>query len=141
MYRKPMVLVVDDDQDDRDLLIHIYQSYALADIDLHVLETADELFNFLKSGIIPDLLILDQNMPRLSGLEILTKLRQDCRYQSLSIILFTTVIDDALCQSAFDLGANGVYKKPVYYKEFKEVFLCVLYYAEECEQGARYHPH
>jgi two-component system response regulator len=61
----------------------------------------------------PDVLLLDLNMPRLDGFEVLECVRQDPRFKRLIVYVLTASSRDADVQRAYDLGANGYLLKPV----------------------------
>jgi len=60
----------------------------------------------------PDAILLDLNMPGVSGIEILRTLRADQRYEKLQIIIFTASTDDRMRRIALKLGANDLVTKP-----------------------------
>ena len=61
----------------------------------------------------PDVLLLDLNMPRLDGFEVLECVRQDPRFKRLIVYVLTASSRDADVQRAYNLGANGYLLKPV----------------------------
>jgi CheY-like chemotaxis protein len=61
----------------------------------------------------PDFLLLDLNMPRLDGFEVLEWIRQDPRCKRLIVHVLTASSRDADVQRAYDLGANSYLLKPV----------------------------
>ena len=67
---------------------------------------------------LPGLLLLDMQMPRLSGLEVLEKLRADPRTHNLPVVVFTSSYQTELHQQALALGANGCYSKPLHLDDY-----------------------
>lgn len=130
MTYKPRVILLDDDQDDRDLLRFIYESYSAKDIDLILTKSSDELFNYLGSNMPPEIIVLDQNMPRMTGLEIFKKIKQNYQYQHIKIIIFTTVVDNFFREKAIEIGASAVIEKPLYFDQMVNVFIDILHCAD-----------
>lgn len=103
------VLVVDDDpltlSAMRDLLSG--QGFA-ATTAASALEASDYL-----SKELPDVILLDIQMPDLDGLEFLTRLRDDKRTRSIPIIMVTALDDNEYCIRGLDGGAFDYMTKPV----------------------------
>jgi CheY-like chemotaxis protein len=68
----------------------------------------------------PLLLILDINMPRIDGIEVLTKLKADKATSMLPVIMLTTTDDPREIERCYDLGCNVYITKPVEYEDFVE---------------------
>lgn len=66
------------------------------------------------------LLLLDINMPKLDGIEVLKKLREDPRTEMLPVIMLTTTDDPREIQRCYQLGCNVYVTKPVDYQAFVE---------------------
>lgn len=69
----------------------------------------------------PDLILLDLNLPRMSGHELLDFLKQDQRFRQIPIIVLTTSgrADDV--RLAYEAGANAYLLKPVEFARFTEI--------------------
>ncbi|GAB2553024.1 response regulator [Spirosoma aerophilum] len=107
------VWVVDDDDDD---LLFLQSAFAhqRSAIGIRLLQDSTALLAQLDAcGDLPKLLLLDINMPRLNGLEVLTQLRSLPRYAQLPIIMLTTSTDPGDRQAALSLGANDYLIKPI----------------------------
>jgi len=68
----------------------------------------------------PLLLLLDLNLPDMSGTEILTKLKQDEQLKRTPVIVLTTTDDQREIQRCYDLGCNVYITKPVDYENFAQ---------------------
>jgi CheY-like chemotaxis protein len=68
----------------------------------------------------PLLLILDINMPRIDGIEVLTKLKATKETAKLPVIMLTTTDDPREIERCYDLGCNVYITKPVEYEDFVE---------------------
>lgn len=64
------------------------------------------------SGTLPDVLLLDLNMPRINGFEILNRIRKSERFAHLPVIILSTSESPEDIQKAYRLGANSFITKP-----------------------------
>ncbi|MCE6992957.1 response regulator [Dyadobacter sp. CY323] len=124
------IFLVDDDEDDRMLvreaLVKTVNPIRLVDV-----ERSDDLFPFLdRAPMGPKLILMDMNMPRINGLEMLAKLKGDPRYEHIPVIMISTTTNSALITQAYSLGVNAFIVKPVSYEEYDQlargVALCFL---------------
>ena len=78
------------------------------------------------------LLLLDINMPRMDGVEVLRRLKGDARTAKLPVIMLTTTDDPREIQHCYELGCSSYITKPVAYEQFAEamkhlgLFLCIV---------------
>lgn len=68
----------------------------------------------------PVVVLLDIGLPRLSGLEVLKRLRDDARTALLPVVILTSSDDDRDRLKSYEHGANGFVRKPVNFDEFAE---------------------
>ena len=73
----------------------------------------------------PALVLLDLNMPKVNGLEVLRRIRADPRTRLIPVVVLTSSELDEDIRQAYDLGANGYVLKPVKLSEFNEAILAV----------------
>jgi len=66
----------------------------------------------------PALILLDLNLPDMSGIDILTKIKSDERLKRTPVVVLTTTDDKQEIQRCYDLGANVYITKPVNYENF-----------------------
>ena len=104
------VLIVDDDVVSRMMLMHMIDSAG----SYEVLEAEDgeEAWRQLDAGIHPAMLFCDLRMPRLSGMELLARVKADERFAGLPFVLVSAAGDGATMEQAIDLGADGYIVKP-----------------------------
>jgi two-component system chemotaxis response regulator CheY len=104
------VLIVDDDVVSRMVLMHLVDGAGAFD----VLEAEDgeEGWTRLQDGAAPALVFCDLRMPRLSGMELLARVRADARLAGLPFVLVSAAGDAASMQQALGLGADGYIVKP-----------------------------
>jgi CheY-like chemotaxis protein len=70
--------------------------------------------------ILPQVVLLDLKLPKLSGLEVLRAIRADPRTKRLPVVLLTSSKEDQDVVTGYDLGANSYVCKPVDFAEFAE---------------------
>jgi len=107
------VLIIDDDVVSRMVLMHLIDS-ADSGGGLEVLEAEDGEagWTLLDGGLRPALVFCDLRMPRLSGMELLARLRADARFAGLPFVLASAANDAATMEQALGLGADGYVVKP-----------------------------
>jgi two-component system, response regulator len=73
-----------------------------------------------RTGDLPRLVMLDLNLPKLSGLEVLRRIRADARTRSLPVVILTSSREDRDVSGGYSNGANSYVVKPVDYARFAE---------------------
>lgn len=106
-----MVLVVDDDCDIGNLLVMVLRS---AEIEGHFVRGGQAAFAWLQMEERPILIILDVNMPGMSGLEFLKTIKSDSALRDIPVVMHTALDDGPLVAYAKTLGAVGTLFKGRY---------------------------
>lgn len=94
---------------------------------LHVAENGVEAMQFLRregahsSAPRPHLILLDLNMPRMNGLEVLTEIKNDDTLKTIPVIILTTSKNQDDLAKAYGSHANCYITKPVDFESFAEV--------------------
>ena len=119
---KPVtILVADDDPDDRKLTQEAFSESKLAN-DLRFVEDGVEVFDYLNrigkfadptTSPWPSILLLDLNMPRMDGREVLVELKKNPRYAGIRVIVMTTSKSEADINKSYMLNAASYITKPV----------------------------
>ena len=73
----------------------------------------------------PDLILLDLNLPRKNGLEILQEIKADAMFRVIPVIILTTSEAEADIVKTYQLQGNGYITKPVDLNRFIEVIRCI----------------
>jgi CheY-like chemotaxis protein len=81
----------------------------------------------LGKGSRPDLIILDLNMPEISGIDFLEYLRRQPDFEELPVVILSTEAADVMVDKAMDLGADGYVTKPVALNELEEAMKKALW--------------
>lgn len=124
--RPAEVLLVDDDPGDVDLTREtLLQSKLL--VNLNVVADGVEALAYLRREppytevSRPDVILLDLNMPRKDGREVLHEIKNDDRLNSIPVVVLTTSQAEQDVVRSYGLGANCYVTKPVGLKEFETV--------------------
>ena len=94
---------------------------------LHVCRDGEEGLNFLfkrppfENAVTPDLILLDLNMPRKDGREVLKEVKAHPELKRIPVVVLTTSEADQDILRSYDLYANCYIKKPVNFEQFIEV--------------------
>lgn len=117
------VLIVEDNPADVDLVIEAFKDGKLT-INLVVAEDGAKAMAYLrkegeyKSAIIPDLVLLDLNMPIKNGFEVLDEMKQDPLLRRIPVIIMTISKAEEDVLKSYDLHANAYIVKPVELNQF-----------------------
>ena len=118
MIKKLEILLIDDD------LIEIMKlNRAISSLNLeHIIIEAnngEEALNILqKKQNLPDIILLDLNMPKINGIDFLKILKSDNRLKYLPTIILTTSNNNKDLLECFKIGVSGYILKPLKYEEY-----------------------
>jgi CheY-like chemotaxis protein len=124
------ILLVEDDQVDVMNVRRAFEKNRIAN-PLFVADNGLEALHMLRSGAIPDerrIVLLDLNMPKMSGLEFLRALRADPVLHSTVVIVLTTSNDERDKIEAYHLNVAGYLLKPVTFVNFVETMAALNKY-------------
>ena len=79
-------------------------------------------------AVMPAVVILDLKLPRLSGLDVLRRIRTDDRTKRLPVVVLTSSDDESQIEESYALGANSFIQKPTDPSEYSEMVLQVAMY-------------
>jgi DNA-binding response OmpR family regulator len=118
------IFLIEDDLDDIELL-----QDALAGVshDLHIANDGDAAIDLIKSGsIVPDIIILDLNLPKIHGREVLQEIKSFDAYRHIPLVVLTTSSASEDITYAYENGANKYLIKPHTGDELKEIVKAIL---------------
>lgn len=121
MIKKTKIYIADDDEDDR-MLIRVAIENVVQNVS--VIEAVDgtQLLSMLsddESG--RQLVIMDMNMPRMSGLETLAIIKSNDRTRHIPVIMVSTASSPDLVKEAYDQGINAYMTKPLFANEYQKI--------------------
>ncbi|MDE3205889.1 MAG: response regulator [Acidobacteriota bacterium] len=104
------VLLVDDSRAMRSIVARILRKIGISDID----EAADgqEALDRVKAGPVPDLALVDWNMPVMNGLDFVISVRKESEFRSMTIMMVTTENEHGQIVRALAAGAHEYLIKP-----------------------------
>lgn len=118
--RNIKMLLADDDFEDRFIVGDAFKEIGFLD-EVQFVESGEEVFSYLESitdtATLPRLIVLDMNMPRMNGREILAALKSNERYKKIKVMIFSTSINENEKRQCIALGATGYVTKPVKYED------------------------
>jgi len=77
---------------------------------------------------VPSLIVLDLNLPRMDGLDVLTHIRSVDTLRHVPVVVMTSAAGDEVVHQAYDRGANSFVRKPVDATEFSDVVTDIAVY-------------
>ncbi len=119
------VLMVDDDDGDVLMTREAFEYYKVRNR-LHVVSDGEQALQFLRrqgpyaDAPRPGLILLDVNLPRLSGLEVLAELKRDPDLLVIPVVMLTTSRAEEDIIRSYSLHANAFVTKPVDFEHFME---------------------
>ena len=127
--RKMSFLIADDDIDDR-LMINDAFAKCEPEIGVDTVEDGEEAIQYLRregpykslqGTPLPDVIILDLNMPRKDGREALQELKNDPKLRSIPVVILTTSKEEEDMLRGYDLGCASYITKPVNFEGLVEL--------------------
>ncbi|GGL82317.1 response regulator [Deinococcus aerolatus] len=121
--RQIEILLVEDSEPDILLTLEAFEEARVPNR-LHVARDGVEALRFLRGegeyagAPRPDLILLDINMPRKNGLEVLREIKADTRLVSIPVLMLTTSQADDDVRSSYEFHASGYMVKPVGFENF-----------------------
>ena len=126
MTQHKKILLVEDNADDEALTLRALKKSKIAnEIDV-VRDGADALDYLFRTGNyadrdpldLPQVILLDLKLPKVDGLEVLHRIRQDPRTQRLPVVVLTSSKEEQDLVNAYSNGANSYVRKPVDFNQF-----------------------
>jgi two-component system response regulator len=127
MSRKKQILLVEDNCDDVALMKRALRKSGL-DIELTVAEDGERALRLLHNGAVPDLIVLDLQLPKYTGHEVLRRLRKEPHSRYVPVVMLTSSVLESDLTRAYDYGANSYLRKPLELKEFEREVQALAHY-------------
>jgi len=120
------VLLVEDNKGDIGLIEEVFEEAKIRN-KLHVAEDGEEAMLYLRgegkflASPRPDIILLDLNLPKKDGREVLREIKEDEKLHNIPVIVLTTSSDENDILGAYDLHANAYITKPFDFDQFIKV--------------------
>ena len=123
-----IILLVEDNADDVELTLRAFRKSNIVN-EMVVASDGQQALDYLfvagayaarDPRVMPHVVLLDLNLPRITGLEVLRRLRADARTKRLPVVILTTSSEETDVIGSYDLGANSYVRKPVDFVAFAE---------------------
>lgn len=118
------ILLVEDNEDDEELTLRALRKNHIGNrvvVARDGAEALDQIFGATGGGVrLPTLTLLDLRLPRISGLEVLRRIREDPRTKRTPVVILTASKEESDVLAGYELGANAYVRKPVSFLEFAE---------------------
>jgi CheY-like chemotaxis protein len=136
------ILLAEDSKHD---VLAVKRSWALHDIpnELIVVRDGEECLDYLNqrgkyahpaNAPYPGVLLLDINMPKVNGLEVLRQVRNDPVLSHLPVVVLTTSKRDEDVMESYDLNVNAYVAKPLHFDEFSAAIHTIYQFWQLAEQ-------
>ena len=118
---KQPILIAEDDADDRYLIQTAFSEIGYPE-QIDFVENGIEVFSYLdniytnnnhEERALPGFILLDLNMPKKDGREVLKELKQHPVFKKIPVIVFTTTKNEIEIRRCYELGANSYIVKPI----------------------------
>ena len=131
-----VILVVEDSPTDEALLMRALEKSGIRNPIVTVkdgLEAIHYLFatgryEFRNAEELPAVVLIDLNLPKVDGLEVLRRMRSDYRTKLLPVAIFTSSIEEQDLINGYSLGANSYVRKPIEFSKFTKVVAQLVNY-------------
>lgn len=121
------VLLVEDNMSDAELTIRELKKHHMANHLVHVINGEEALEFIFATGRFkemraytanPKLILLDIQMPKINGIEVLEKIKTDPKTKSIPVVILTSSKENPDIEKCYNLGANSYIVKPVNFENF-----------------------
>jgi len=122
------ILLVEDNPSDEKLTLRAFKKANIAN-SITVVRDGEEALEYLfgvgrhagrDTSVLPAVVLLDLNLPKVSGLDVLRRVRDDARTRIMPIVVLTASREEEDLVRSYSLGANAYVRKPVDFSEFIE---------------------
>lgn len=129
VYPRARVLLVEDNDDDV-LLFRRTLRKLPEPVALRIAGDGEEAQNMLfdQNSLIPHVIVLDLQLPKITGLDVLREIRSRSETKYVPVIILTSSLLDSDITTAYDYGANSYVRKPLTMHSFTEIMSTLINY-------------
>ena len=126
MAQRNALLLVEDNPDDEELTLLAFERSRITN-EVVVAHDGEEALDYLFGtgmyagrdlSVMPSLILLDLQLPRINGLEVLQRLRANNLTKFLPVVILTTSNEQQDLMNSYSLGCNSYIRKPVDFQQF-----------------------
>jgi two-component system response regulator len=135
---KKKILLIEDSKDDILLIQRAFSKTKLTDkFELIIAQDGNQALSYLfdpknasvfQQATLPMILLLDLNLPKINGFEILQKIRTNEKTKLIPVVVFTSSKEDKDIIKSYTLGANSYVRKPIDSEKFSTILLQIITY-------------
>ena len=114
-----VILLIEDNPSDVELTKRAFAKSHIAN-ELVAVEDGEQALQYLATSELPAVTLLDLNLPKMSGLEVLRRIRADARTRRLPVVILTSSKEEQDVAAGYDLGVNSYIRKPVDFRQFAQ---------------------
>ena len=129
------ILLVEDDPNDLELTRHVLMQERICNV-IHVARDGEEALDLLfcrgafsgRQPAQPKLILMDLNLPKVDGLEVLEQIKRDPVLRSVPVVILTSSRQESDRVHGYQLGVNSYIQKPVDFDQFRSTIKSLGYY-------------
>lgn len=127
--KKLTILLIEDDEIERMKFKRVCSKNGFCH---NVMEASngEVALNLLGGNQLPDLILLDLNMPKMDGIEFLKQLKSTDALKFIPIIVLSTSNNYNDVKKCYEIGASGYMIKPLHFEEYKQKIISLIHYWE-----------
>jgi two-component system response regulator len=139
------IVLVEDNPSDAEMTIRALKKSNLANKIIHLRDGAEALDFIFGTGqyegrntdLCPKVILLDLKMPKVSGIEVLQKVKADERTKTIPVVVLTSSKEDPDIRQCYELGVNSYIVKPVGFENFSKSISDLGFYWLALNQSQR----
>lgn len=116
--RDRAILLVEDNPCDVKLMLRAWKLHQIPNEVVVARDGVEALDYLFGTGALPEIVLLDLNLPKVNGIEVLRRIRADERTRLLPVIMLTTSTEERDVVASYKLGINGYVQKPMDFDVF-----------------------
>jgi hypothetical protein len=118
---KKNILLIEDNPDDVKLTLRAFEKNKILNEIVVKTDGVEGMEYLNRCTLLPALVLLDLQLPRMGGIEVLRRIRTDPRLKLLPVVIMTSSREERDVNEVYHLGANSFICKPVDFVQFTEV--------------------
>jgi len=122
------IVIVEDNPNDAELMTRVLKKHNLAN-KFVILQDGAQALDFLAGpNEVPRVIFLDLKLPKIDGIEVLRRIREEERTKQIPVVAITSSTEDRDIRAAYALGVNSYITKPIRFDDFAKVIADVGLY-------------